>query len=150
MDHFYHKMAMKHQMKFVYTSFTGAVMRERRKEQRKTLMAYTQVFDLYAGHLLGYLGDLTLLGAMVIGEKTMAENTELTLAIELPELPNVNTMRITLPARVAWSQQDLSPEYFNIGFEFKEVSNEQKKLIQAIIEQYEFRRDTPNYNIKPS
>lgn len=125
-------------------------MRERRKETRKTLMAYTQVFDLYGGHLLGYLGDLTQLGVMVIGEKPMDENTELTLAIELPELPNVTAMRITLPARVAWCQQDLSPEYFNVGFEFKQVTDEQTILIQAIIDQYEFRRDLPKYNFKPS
>ena len=35
-------------------------MQERRKVQRKNLMAYTQVFDLYGGYLLGYLGDLHL------------------------------------------------------------------------------------------
>ena len=125
-------------------------MRERRKEQRKTLMAYTQVFDLYAGSLLGYLGDLTLLGAMVIGEKSMAENIELTLAIELPDLPKITAMRMTLPARVVWCQQDLSPEYYNLGFEFREVTPDQQKIIQSIIENYEFRRDTPNYNSKPS
>jgi hypothetical protein len=37
-------------------------MQERRKEQRKNLMAYTQVFNLNGGHLLGYLGDLNLMG----------------------------------------------------------------------------------------
>ena len=141
---------MEDQKKFVYTILqTGGPMRERRKEQRKTLMAYTQVFDLYGGPLLGYLGDLTLLGAMVIGEKSMAENVELTLAIELPDLPKISAMRMTLPARTVWCQQDLSPEYFNVGFEFKEVTPEQKKIIQAIIDNYEFRRDTPNYSSKP-
>jgi len=124
-------------------------MQERRKVQRKNLMAYTQVFDLYSGHLLGYLGDLHLHGAMVIGEKTMTENTELTLAIELPILPDIDMSRITIPARVAWSHQDISPEFFNIGFEFKEVSPEQTKVIEAIMENYEFRRITPNYPIKP-
>lgn len=124
-------------------------MRERRKEQRKTLMAYTQVFDLYGGNLLGYLGDLTLLGAMVIGEKSIDQNVELTLAIELPELPKVTAVRMTLPVRVAWCHQDLSPQYFNVGFEFKEVSSDQKRIIEAIIDQYEFRRDTPNYSSKP-
>jgi Tfp pilus assembly protein PilZ len=125
-------------------------MQERRKEQRKTLMAYTQVFDLYGGYLLGYLADLNLHGAMVIGDKSVAEDTEFTLAIELPDLPNINTSRITLPARVAWCQPDISPEFFNVGFEFKEVSDEQRKVIQAVIDHYEFRRDTPNYPIKPS
>jgi hypothetical protein len=125
-------------------------MQERRKAQRKNLMAYTQVFDLYGGYLLGYLGDLHLNGAMVIGNKLITENTELTLAIELPDdLPNIRVPRITIPARVVWYQQDISPEFFNVGFEFKEVTPEQKTVIEAIIKNYEFRRDMPNYPIKP-
>jgi PilZ domain len=125
-------------------------MQERRKAQRKNLMAYTQVFDLYGGYLLGYLGDLHLNGAMVIGNKLITENTELTLAIELPDdLPNISVPRIAIPARVVWYQQDISPEFFNVGFEFKEVTPEQKIVIEAIIENYEFRRDMPKYPPKP-
>ena len=124
-------------------------MQDRRKEPRKNLMAYTQVFDLYGGFLIGNLGDLTLKGAMVISERTMEENTELTLAIELPELPDINDSRMTISARVAWCQQDLSPEYFDIGFEFNNPTPEQEKVVQAIIDNYEFRRDPPNYRINP-
>lgn len=125
-------------------------MQERRKVPRKNLMAYTQVFDLYGGNLLGYLGDLHLHGAMVIGEKPMKENVELTLAIELPDLPGIKATRITIAARSAWCQQDISPEFFNVGFEFKEIAPEQKTVIEAIMENYEFRRNMPNYIIKPS
>ena len=124
-------------------------MQERRKIQRKNLMAYTQVFDLAGGILRGYLGDLHLQGAMVIGEKLMKENTEITLAIELPILPDISMSRITIPARVAWSQQDISPEFFNIGFEFKEVTPKQNTVIESIMQNYEFRRITPAYTIKP-
>jgi hypothetical protein len=125
-------------------------MQERRKVERKNLMAYTQVFDLYGGHLLGYLGDLHFYGAMVIGDKPMKENTELTLAIELPDLPGITATRITIPARSAWCQPDISPEFFNIGFEFKEVTPEQNVVIDAILKNYEFRRVTTKYIIKPS
>ena len=120
-------------------------MKERRKLERKNLVAYTQVFDLYGGNLLGYLGDLTVSGAMIISEKPMQTETEITLAIELPELPDIKAVRMSLLARVAWCQQDLSPQYHNIGFEFKEIIPEQKKLIESIIENYEFRRDVPKY-----
>lgn len=125
-------------------------MRERRKETRKNLMAYTQVYDLYGVNLIGYLGDLTLKGAMVIGEKPIKEGSEVTLAFELPELPKIQLPRMTIPARVVWSQQDVSPDYFNVGFEFKEVTPAQRVIIEAIIENYEFRRDIPNYPLRPS
>lgn len=112
-------------------------------------MAYTQVFDLYGGFLLGYLGDLTLQGAMVIGEKEIAVDTELTLAIELPELKDITATRITIPVRVVWVQQDISPEFFNIGFEFLEVTPEKCSIFQSIIDTYEFRRGSSSYTIKP-
>jgi hypothetical protein len=56
---------------------------------------------------------------------------------------------MTLLARTVWVQPDISPEYFSIGFEFKEVTEEQKKIITAIIENYEFRREPQNYLFKP-
>ena len=125
-------------------------MKERRKEPRKNLMAYTQVFDLYGVYLIGYLGDLTLQGDMVIGDKQIDDNKELTLAIELPELPDISASRMTIPARSVWCQEDISPEYFNVGFEFKEVSAEQRQIIEAIIENYEFRRDSTDFPFRPS
>ncbi len=124
-------------------------MKERRKEPRKNLMAYTQVFDLYGVYLIGYLGDLTLQGAMVIGDKQIKGTAEMTLAIELPELPEITASRMTIPAHVVWCQKDISPEYFNVGFEFKEVSSEQRQIIQAIIENYEFRRGSTDYPFRP-
>jgi len=94
---------------------------------------------------LGYLGDLTISGAMIISEKPMKPDTEIHLAIEMPELPDIKVVRMSMTARVAWCQQDLSPQYFNIGFEFKEVKDEHKQLIETIIQNYQFRRDVPTY-----
>ncbi len=125
-------------------------MQDRRKLPRKDLMSYSQVFDLYRGKLIGYLGDLNLIGAMVIGDEAMKVDEKLTISIQLPELPRINATRIALPARVVWCQPDLSPEYFTIGIEFDLVTEEQKKIIEAVIENYEFRRQPPNYPPRPT
>ena len=122
-----------------------AEMPERRKEQRKNLMSYSQVFELYEGRLLGYLADLTPKGAMVIGDQPVPLDSTFTLQIELPELPEVKASRMSLPARVVWCQSDLSPDYHDIGFEFTEVRPEQLQIIKAMMENYEFRREPPNY-----
>jgi PilZ domain-containing protein len=127
----------------------GGSMQERRKRLRKDLMYYSQIFDLYGGDLLGYLNDLNLMGVMAIGNKALRVDTKLTLAIELPELKDVTATRITIPARVAWCEQDLSPDHYNIGFEFQDLQFAQLKIIQAIMDNYEFRREGPSYNIKP-
>ncbi len=124
-------------------------MQERRKQPRKNLMSYSQVHDLYEGRLVGYLGDLNLLGAMVIGDQPMAVDTKLTVSIQLPELPNVSATRLAVPVRVAWCQPDLSPEFSNIGLEFTLVTDEQKRVIESVMENYEFRRESPNYPPRP-
>lgn len=115
-------------------------MNNNRKESRKKLMAFTPVYDLLHKILLGYVGDLTLQGVMVIGEKQVEIDRHFTLGIEFPEsLPEMPAMRVAISARAAWCRQDDSPQYFNIGFEFSDVSPENAKIIEAILERYQFR-----------
>jgi hypothetical protein len=115
-------------------------MKIQRNESRKKLMAFTPVYDVLHKTLLGYVGDLTLKGVMVIGEKTVEAGRHLTLGIEFPEsLPERHSIRVAISARAAWCRQDDSPQYFNIGFEFIEVSPENAKIIEAILERYQFR-----------
>lgn len=132
------------------TLYLEAQMHERRKQPRKDLMSYSQVFDLYNGKMIGYLGDLTQMGAMVIGEEPMTVDTTLTISIQLPELPKIKATRVALPVRVAYCHKDISPEYFNIGLQFKLVTDHQKIVIDAIIRNYEFRRSTPEYPSPPT
>ena len=125
-------------------------MDERRRQPRRDLMSYSQVFDLYNGKLIGYLGDLNQLGAMVISEETMEVNATLTISIQLPDLPNIKATRVALPVRVAYCHKDLSPEYFNIGMQFKLVTDHQRTVIEAVVKNYEFRREMPEYPPHPT
>jgi len=125
-------------------------MQERRKQPRKDLMSYSQVHDLHEGKLIGYLGDLNQLGAMVISDHPMNEKIDLLISIELPELPKINDLSITLSVRIAWCRQDISPDYYNIGLEFNSITAKQKNIIQAVVENYEFRREVPNYPRHPN
>jgi hypothetical protein len=124
-------------------------MQERRKQPRKELMSYSQVYNLYDGQLIGYLGDLTQLGAMVIGDTALEKDTALTISIQLPDLPGVRATRMAVPVRVAYCKKDLSPDYYNIGLEFQLVTDNQKMIIDSVIENYEFRRQAPDYPPRP-
>lgn len=125
-------------------------MQDRRKQPRKDLMSYSQVYNLLDGKLIGYLGDINLFGAMVITDQEMAENQKLHISIELPELPNTHEATMTITVRIAWCRQDVSPDYFNVGLEFIDANEKHKTIIQAVIENYEFRRQTPNYPLHPN
>jgi hypothetical protein len=87
---------------------------------------------------------------MVIGNQPMELDAELSISIQLPELPNIDVQRMALPVRIAWCQKDLSPEYYNIGLEFKFVTDTQKNIIEAVMKNYEFRRIPPNYPPHPT
>ncbi len=113
---------------------------ERRRETRRRLTAFTPVYDLHPRTLLGYLGDLTLRGAMVVGTVLTTIGKETELEISFPsDLPDVHTFKVTIPARVAWCRQDESPQYYNIGLEFLEVSPENAELFEQILARYHFR-----------
>ena len=115
-------------------------MTTERKESRKKLMAFTPVYDLRHKNLLGFIGDLTMKGAMVIGEKSVEIERHFILGIEFPEAPpTLTATRIVIPARVAWCRQEDGPQNFNIGFEFTEVSAENAAVIEAVLERYQFR-----------
>jgi hypothetical protein len=124
-------------------------MNNNRKESRKKLMAFTPVYELLHKKLIGYIGDLTLKGVMVIGEKPIEVDRNFTLGIEFPEgSVSISTARIVMPSRAAWCRNDDSPQYFNIGFEFLEVSPENAKVIEAILERYQFRSVTTISGLK--
>jgi c-di-GMP-binding flagellar brake protein YcgR len=113
---------------------------ERRKEARKLVLKFTPVYNLDNGKIIGYLRDLTLQGALVIGEKTLDVDTQINLAIELPgDLPDIITKRLTISARVARCIEDENPNSYRLGFEFIEIQPEQTQIIEALLERYHFR-----------
>jgi hypothetical protein len=116
-------------------------MTERRRETRRRLATFTKVYDLHPRLLLGYLGDLTLRGAMVIGTNLTTINKETELEIEFPsELPEIPVLRAKVPARIAWCRPDDEyPQYYNIGVEFKGVTPENAELFEQMLERYHFR-----------
>jgi hypothetical protein len=117
-------------------------MDEHRKDERKRLMAFTPVYDSQRKTVLGYLGDLSMQGAMLIGEQPMEVNTQITLEIDFPSTPEFPARHVRIPARVAWCKQEENTQYFNTGFEFLKIDQMYKAFIEAILERYQFRRET--------
>lgn len=118
-------------------------MDEQRKHDRRKLIAFTPVYDCQRNLLLGHLGDLSMKGAMLIDKKPMEIDRIIMLAIGFPETPQFPARRATILARVAWCKPEKNPQYFNIGFEFLEIDQENKAALKAIIEKYRFRYKTP-------
>lgn len=114
-------------------------MDNRRKETRRRFSAFTPVYDLYPRTLLGYLGDLNMQGALIIGNKLTTINKETILEIIFPgELADITVVPVTIPARIAWCRTDQPSQSYSIGVEFTELTPLHQELIQRILERYHF------------
>src|SRR5215208_3399014 len=115
-------------------------MDDRRKETRRRFSAFTPVYDLYPRTLLGYLGDLNMRGALIIGKNLTTINKDTVLEIIFPgELAEITVVPITIPARIAWCRPDEAAQGYSIGIEFTELTPLHKDLFQQILERYHFR-----------
>ncbi|GAB4545509.1 MAG: hypothetical protein Fur002_19710 [Anaerolineales bacterium] len=104
-----------------------------RSEARKKIVTFTPVYALPQKSILGYVGDLTLKGVMVVGEKEAALGAQVLLGIDFP------SGAVAIPARAAWSRRDEDDAYFNVGFEFVNLSAENAAAIEAALARYQFR-----------
>lgn len=116
-------------------------MDDRRRLPRKYLIIFSRVFERTLGKLLGYLSDLSESGGMIISEEPLQVGTTITLRFDLPDPKVFHTHNLHIDARVARCDSDLSPTFYDIGFEFLGVTPEKKIVIQRMMEVYEFHRD---------
>jgi PilZ domain-containing protein len=117
-----------------------SLMSDRRQESRKRFTAFTPVYDLRPRTLLGYLGDLNMRGALVIGKNLTTINKDTILEMIFPgELADITVVPITIPARIAWCRTDEQTQSYNIGVEFTEVTPLHLDIFQQILERYHFR-----------
>lgn len=113
-------------------------MFDKRRDARKKLMAFTPVYIYNPRALLGYLEDLTIHGARVVGGIQLEEGRLINLSIEFPEgIPNVPSYPLQIRARVVRVHED-EAHYENLGFEFVDVTEEQAAILDSVIQRYEF------------
>jgi hypothetical protein len=115
-------------------------MDDRRHLPRKYLIIYSRVFERTMGKLLGYLDDLSLHGAMIISEEKMDVGAVLELRFDLPDPQVFGRNNLYVFARVVRCDPDISPAFFNIGFEFQGMTPEQMTTIEKMMNAYEFKR----------
>ena len=113
-------------------------MQERRKYPRKDLLLFANVYDSKSGKIIGTLLNITLEGAMVLSESRIDADNTMELHIKLPE-NFVQKNELVFTANSRWCGPDINPEFFDVGYQFANVTDEDSQIIQAIIEKYGFK-----------
>jgi hypothetical protein len=113
-------------------------MEERRKLKRRHMMFYSRVFDRKTGKHLGYLGNLTPAGIMIISEEPLDLNRDIDLRIDLPEDIYKKPV-LNFKGRSIWSQPDVDPRFSNTGFNLLEINPDDLDIIEQIVVDYGVR-----------
>jgi len=110
-------------------------MDDRRKLKRRHIMFYSRVFDRKTGKLLGYLGNITTGGVMIISEEPIQKELVFKLRIDLPDYL-YNRSVLNFRARSVWCEPDIDPSFFNTGFELIGIPPENQSMIEKILSDF--------------
>ncbi len=115
-------------------------MDERRKAERKDLVYYSRVSDSISGRDLGNLINITSEGAMVLCERPVEVDKAMQLVIEMPE-GLANKSQLLVAAKSLWCQEDVNPEFYDVGFGFTNLTPEDSEIIKRLVENFSFNRE---------
>jgi len=113
-------------------------MKEQRKLKRRHIMFYSRVFNQKTGKLIGYLGDITAKGMMVISEYPLEIDSYYLLRMDLPADIYLKSS-LNFKAIGVWCRPDIDPNFYNTGFRLSNTSQEDIDIIERIVEDYGFR-----------
>ncbi len=101
-----------------------------RKTPRRHLIFYLRVFNSDNGDLIGFLGDISTKGIMVVSETPVETDKEFSLSLHLNPTNDRRKERILrFNAKSIWSKNDINPDFYDTGFEFV---NEKDDVVQEI------------------
>jgi hypothetical protein len=108
-----------------------------RGQHRHHLIFYLKVHDLGAGKPLGFLGNVTPEGMLVVGDQALDVGRSFEIEIgECTEAGPAHAIRCR--ARSVWSKIDADPAYYATGFRFEAVPAASMRAIRTLIQDIGF------------
>jgi PilZ domain len=117
-------------------------MEEKRKIGRRYLLYYMRVYNAKTREQIGNLVDITPQGIMILSESIIPPGTTLRLQLELSDDIS-DKPYIEIPVRSKWCKPDINPRTNDVGFEILELSAEDAKIVQRVVQSYGFRDNKP-------
>ena len=114
-----------------FTMFT-----ERRIE-RHQLPYFLQVFNRITDKPIGYLGNVSENGLMLISSLPMMTEVDFELRLKVPVAQD-EFKAIDLTATCLWSHEDVTPQHYDSGFSLLEAPEEYRHLINALLQYFSF------------
>jgi len=108
-----------------------------RRIERHQLPYFLQVFNRLTDKPIGFLGDVSEDGLMLISQLPMMIGADFELCLKIPG-PDGEFQAVSLTATCLWSREDVNPQHYDSGFRVRQACAEYTQLISALLHYFSF------------
>lgn len=108
-----------------------------RRIQRHQLSGFLKVFNRLTDKPIGYLGNVSEDGLMLISQLPMMVDVAFELRLKIP-MADGDFQAIDLKAMCLWSHEDVNPQHYDSGFRVVEAPEAYGQLISALCHYFSF------------
>lgn len=108
-----------------------------RRIERHQLPYFLQVFNRLTDKPVGYLGNVSEDGLMLISALPMMVGVDFELRLKIP-LPDGRFDAVDLTASCLWCEEDVMPRHYDAGFRLLQAPPEYAQLIMALQRYFSF------------
>ncbi|MBD1550932.1 PilZ domain-containing protein [Pseudomonas typographi] len=112
-----------------------------RRIERHQLPYYLKVYNRYTDLPIGYLGNVSEAGLMLISQLPLLVGPDFELQLRVPvRAPEADATAqlINLTASCLWCHEDATPGYYDSGFMLLQAPLEYEQLVQALRRYFSF------------
>ncbi|WP_019410210.1 PilZ domain-containing protein [Pseudomonas psychrophila] len=108
-----------------------------RRIQRHQLTCFLKVFNRFTDKPMGYLGNVSEGGLMLISQLPLLVDADFELRLKLPGADGC-VQWVDLTARCLWCREDMTPNFYDSGFILYQPPAEYLKLINDLSQYFSF------------
>ena len=110
-------------------------IKDKREADRSHLVYYLRVFDGTSRKILGHLVDISEKGILLICGNPVLVDKTYRLRMSLPNQMK-DQAEINFSATSRWCKDDVSPDFYLVGFQINDLEPVTKNLIISLIRDY--------------
>ncbi|UZE22665.1 PilZ domain-containing protein [Pseudomonas sp. B21-056] len=112
-------------------------MYKKRRIDRQDLPCFLKVFNGVNDRPIGFLGNVSEYGLMLIGTLPFMIGADFDLHLKIP-VDDGQQMDIRLKATCLWCHEDVTPQHFDAGFSLHGTPPEYGQLVSALQHYFSF------------
>lgn len=113
----------------------GTIMLERRKQKRKNLAYYLEVFEEETQNLVGRLINITTDGLMLESHQPIETRKGFRLSMVLPG-HLIRKPKVTFDALSVWCKKEIDFDFYKAGFQLRNLDSKVEKEINRLVEKF--------------